>query len=85
MAALVSALVCEAIRKIESARHGAVRFLVAPPQRPFVNRLAIPQHQDNDARDAVLIDVLLQHGIQAFETLPRDAVHRGAAGFEVAR
>ena len=64
--------------------HRAVRFLVAPPQRPFVNRLAVPQRQDNDARDAVLIDVLLQHRIQAFETLPGDAVNRRAAGLGVA-
>ena len=61
--------------------HGTVRFFVAPPQRPFVNRLAIPKYQGNDARDAVLIDVLLQHGIQACETLPRDAVNRGRGWF----
>jgi hypothetical protein len=59
-AALVIALVCEAIRKIVVVVMRRPASLSAQPNRPLVNRLAIAQDEGDCARDAIFIDVALQ-------------------------
>jgi hypothetical protein len=69
------------MRKIESTFIAAVRFFIVPPQRPFVDRLPVFEHQRKDAGDAVLIDVFLQHCIESLETLRRDDLDVGDGWF----
>ncbi len=59
-AALVSALVCDAMRKIVSAVILPVGFAVGPAERLLVDDLAVLHHEGDDSRHAAGIDILLQ-------------------------
>ena len=59
--------------------HLTLGFLVAPAEGPFVDGTAVAQHERDGAADAMLVDVLLQHAIDAGEAIGGESVVRLAA------
>jgi hypothetical protein len=53
-------------------RHPPPGFLVAPPDSALVHGLSVAQHEGDDARDPVVIDVLLQRAVDASDAFGRE-------------
>ena len=52
-------------------RHPPPGFLVAPPDGPLVHRLTVAQHEGDDARDPIFIDVSLQGAVDSGDAFRR--------------
>jgi len=60
---------CDAEDRV--GRHLSPGFLVAPPDRTLVHRLTVAQHQSDDARDPIFIDVSLQGAVDSGDAFRR--------------
>ena len=61
-------------------RHAPAGFLVAPAERPFVDRLTVSKNERDGAGEPVLVDILLQSAIDALQAVRRQPGRRLRGG-----